>query len=109
VVIVILPLHFQYFAFQMASYSVMKTREFFVEFFIFVSIISVAKKNVFHSIFRRVLDLCHQGLCDVTPEGYHHLTRMLMNLANGRVVIVLEVFYIFCIVYFVSFSLTLQN
>ncbi|KAL9971553.1 hypothetical protein ACROYT_G017728 [Oculina patagonica] len=31
-----------------------------------------------------------KGLCDVTPEGYHHLTRMLMNLANGRVVIVLE-------------------
>lgn len=32
-----------------------------------------------------------QGLCDVTPEGYHHLTRLLMNLANGKVAIVLEV------------------
>ena len=39
--------------------------------------------------------LTQQGLCDVTPEGYHHLTRMLMNLANGRVVIVLEVLYVF--------------
>ena len=28
---------------------------------------------------------------DITPEGYHHLTRMLMNLATGRVVVVLEV------------------
>ena len=27
----------------------------------------------------------------MTPEGYHHLTRMLMNLANGKVVIALEV------------------
>ena len=35
-----------------------------------------------------------QGLCDVTPEGYHHLTRLLMNLANGKVVIVLEVIII---------------
>lgn len=33
----------------------------------------------------------NQGLCDVTPEGYHHLTRLLMNLANGKVAIVLEV------------------
>lgn len=41
--------------------------------------------------------LNQQGLCDVTPEGYHHLTRMLMNLANGRVVIVLEVLYVFYI------------
>lgn len=31
-----------------------------------------------------------KGLCDITPEGYHHLTRMLMNLATGRVVVVLE-------------------
>ena len=27
----------------------------------------------------------------MTPEGFHHLTRLLMNLANGKVVIVLEV------------------
>lgn len=27
----------------------------------------------------------------MTPEGYHHLTKLLMNLANGKVVIVLEV------------------
>jgi len=32
-----------------------------------------------------------QGLCDVTPEGYHHLTKLLMNLANGKVVVALEV------------------
>ena len=37
------------------------------------------------------LNLNWQGLCDITPEGYHHLTRMLMHLATGRVVVVLEV------------------
>lgn len=31
-----------------------------------------------------------KGLCDVTPEGYHHLTKLLMNLANGKVVVALE-------------------
>jgi len=66
-------------------------------------------KTVFHSIFHCVLPLNQQGLCDVTPEGYHHLTRMLMNLANGRVVIVLEVPCIFYIVFFFSAPLTLHN
>ena len=32
-----------------------------------------------------------QGQCDVTPEGYHHLTKLLMNLARGKIVVVLEV------------------
>ena len=27
----------------------------------------------------------------MTPEGYHHLTKLLMNLANGKVVVALEV------------------
>lgn len=40
---------------------------------------------------RLKVNLNCQGLCDITPEGYHHLTRMLMNLATGRVVVVLEV------------------
>ena len=36
-------------------------------------------------------DFICQGLCDVTPEGYAHLTHMLMSLANGKVIFVLEV------------------
>ncbi|XP_044170689.1 polyamine deacetylase HDAC10-like isoform X2 [Acropora millepora] len=32
-----------------------------------------------------------KGQCDVTPEGYHHLTKLLMNLARGKIVVVLEV------------------
>ena len=32
-----------------------------------------------------------QGLCDVTPEGYCQMTNMLMGLAGGNVVIILEV------------------
>ncbi|XP_044176529.1 polyamine deacetylase HDAC10-like isoform X2 [Acropora millepora] len=31
-----------------------------------------------------------KGQCDVTPEGYHHLTKLLMNLARGKIVVVLE-------------------
>ncbi|KAL6033332.1 hypothetical protein STEG23_009974 [Scotinomys teguina] len=30
------------------------------------------------------------GGCQVTPEGYAHLTHLLMGLANGRVILVLE-------------------
>mmetsp|Transcript_135003 Transcript_135003/g.431315 ORF Transcript_135003/g.431315 Transcript_135003/m.431315 type:complete len:835 (-) Transcript_135003:123-2627(-) len=30
------------------------------------------------------------GECEVTPAGYHALTRMLLSLAGGRVVVVLE-------------------
>ncbi|CAB4035668.1 histone deacetylase 6 isoform X1, partial [Paramuricea clavata] len=30
------------------------------------------------------------GLCDVTPEGFAHLTHMLMSLAGGKVILVLE-------------------
>lgn len=30
------------------------------------------------------------GSCCITPEGYAHLTHMLMGLANGRVVVALE-------------------
>ena len=33
----------------------------------------------------------YQGLCDITPEGYAHLTHMLMSLASGKVIFVLEV------------------
>lgn len=32
-----------------------------------------------------------QGLCDVTPEGFAHLTHMLMSLTDGKVILVLEV------------------
>ena len=32
------------------------------------------------------------GECHVTPAGYAHMTNMLCSLANGRVVVVLEVF-----------------
>lgn len=32
-----------------------------------------------------------QGLCDVTPEGFAHLTHMLMSLAFGKILLVLEV------------------
>lgn len=52
-------------------------------------VLSNSRVSLHHIILKVAFDL--QGLCDVTPEGYHHLTRMLMNLANGRVVIVLEV------------------
>ncbi|KAK3726952.1 hypothetical protein QZH41_014804, partial [Actinostola sp. cb2023] len=31
-----------------------------------------------------------KGLCDVSPEGYCHLTNMLMSLAGGKVVVILE-------------------
>ncbi|XP_031556801.1 histone deacetylase 6-like isoform X2 [Actinia tenebrosa] len=31
-----------------------------------------------------------KGHCDITPEGYCHLTNLLMSLAGGKVVIVLE-------------------
>ncbi|XP_068689910.1 histone deacetylase 6-like isoform X1 [Montipora foliosa] len=31
-----------------------------------------------------------KGQCDVTPEGYHHLTKLLTNVANGKIIIVLE-------------------
>jgi len=34
---------------------------------------------------------CCQGGCLVTPSGYGHMTHMLSSLANGRVVLVLEV------------------
>ena len=34
------------------------------------------------------------GECHVTPAGYAHMTNMLCSLANGRVVVALEVFYI---------------
>lgn len=32
------------------------------------------------------------GECHVTPAGYAHMTNMLCSLANGRVVVALEVF-----------------
>jgi len=32
------------------------------------------------------------GECHVTPAGYAHMTSMLCSLANGRVVVALEVF-----------------
>jgi len=35
------------------------------------------------------------GECHVTPAGYAHMTNMLCSLANGRVVVALEVFGIF--------------
>lgn len=31
------------------------------------------------------------GECHVTPAGYAHMTNLLCSLANGRVVVVLEV------------------
>ncbi|EDV24764.1 uncharacterized protein TRIADDRAFT_56890 [Trichoplax adhaerens] len=31
-----------------------------------------------------------KGLCNVTPEGFAHLTKLLMNLANGRLALILE-------------------
>ncbi|EDO33321.1 predicted protein, partial [Nematostella vectensis] len=31
-----------------------------------------------------------KGYCDITPEGYCHLTNMLMSLAGGKVVVILE-------------------
>jgi len=31
------------------------------------------------------------GECNVTPDGFARMTKMLCNLANGRVVVVLEV------------------
>ncbi|XP_046854295.1 histone deacetylase 6-like [Xenia sp. Carnegie-2017] len=31
-----------------------------------------------------------KGLCDVTPEGFAHLTHMLMSLAFGKILLVLE-------------------
>lgn len=34
------------------------------------------------------------GECHVTPAGYAHMTNMLCSLANGRVVVALEVFAI---------------
>ena len=41
------------------------------------------------------------GECHVTPVGYAHMTNMLCSLANGRVVVVLEVFgiYFFLLVF----------
>ena len=38
-----------------------------------------------------ILYFFFQGQCDVTPEGYHHLTKLLTNVANGKIIIVLEV------------------
>lgn len=35
------------------------------------------------------------GECHVTPAGYAHMTNMLCSLANGRVVVALEVFRTF--------------
>jgi len=35
------------------------------------------------------------GECHVTPAGYAHMINMLCSLANGRVVVALEVFGIF--------------
>ena len=35
------------------------------------------------------------GECHVTPAGYAHMTNMLCSLANGRVVVALEVFDMF--------------
>lgn len=35
------------------------------------------------------------GECHVTPAGYAHMTNMLRSLADGRIVIALEVFGIF--------------
>ena len=35
------------------------------------------------------------GECHVTPAGYAHMTNMLCSLANGRVVVALEVFTVF--------------
>jgi hypothetical protein len=37
------------------------------------------------------------GECHVTPAGYAHMTNMLCSLANGRVVVALEVFGIFVV------------
>lgn len=34
------------------------------------------------------------GECDVTPAGYAHMTYMLASLANGKVVVALEVCFI---------------
>ena len=31
------------------------------------------------------------GGCDVTPDGYAHMTHMLSALANGKLVVALEV------------------
>lgn len=31
------------------------------------------------------------GKCMVTPAGYAHMTHMLMSLANGKIVVCLEV------------------
>ena len=31
------------------------------------------------------------GGCQVTPEGYAHLTHLLMGLAGGRIILILEV------------------
>lgn len=31
------------------------------------------------------------GGCQVSPEGYAHLTHLLMGLANGRIILILEV------------------
>ena len=36
-------------------------------------------------------DLLLQGGCKLTPAGYGHMTHMLSALANGRVILVLEV------------------
>lgn len=33
------------------------------------------------------------GGYNVTPEGYAHLTHMLMSLAGGRVLVILEVIW----------------
>ena len=45
----------------------------------------------------------HQGLCDVTPEGFAHLTHMLMSLAAGKVVLVLEVLHIYIYIQYRTF------
>ena len=38
------------------------------------------------------INLCEtQGGLDISPEGYGHMTQMLLGLAGGRVIMVLEV------------------
>lgn len=39
------------------------------------------------------------GECHVTPAGYAHMTNMLCSLANGRIIVALEVFIIIPLIF----------
>ena len=47
---------------------------------------------------------CFQGGCRITPEGYAQMTHMLKGLANGKVIMALEVRNCYRSAYFAGYK-----